>query len=106
MSIVQLDDATFDDVVAGSDVPVLVEFTAAWCPPCKAIEPVLDQLATEHAGRLVVGQVDVDQHPQLQRRHDVYGLPTLVLFVDGVPERRLVGARAKGRLLQELGDYV
>lgn len=106
MSIVQLNDATFDEIVAGSDVPVLVEFTAAWCPPCKAIEPVLDQLATEQAGRLVVGQVDVDLYPQLQHRHHVLGVPTLLLFVDGVPQRRLVGARGKGRLLQELDGYV
>ena len=106
MTIVQLNDATFDEIVAGSDVPVLVEFTADWCPPCKALAPVLDQLATEQAGRLVVGQVDVDRYPGLQRRHDVLGVPTLLLYVGGVEQRRLVGARGKGRLLHELDGYI
>jgi thioredoxin 1 len=102
----ELTDSTFDEFVAGADLPVLVEFSAAWCGPCKMLAPILHQLAAEQAGRLLVGEIDVDKNPETQRRYGVMSMPTMVLFVNGQEERRLVGARGKAHLLQELADHL
>jgi thioredoxin 1 len=101
-----LTDATFDEEVGGSSLPVLVDFTAGWCPPCHALAPVLAEVADEHADRLRVVSVDIDQQPELARRFGIMSFPTLLLFRDGVVVNRLVGARGKARLLQELADDV
>ena len=104
MPVLELTDATFDEVVNAADVPVLVEFSARWCGPCASFAPVLEKVAAEQDGRLVVATLDVDDHPATYRRHDVLALPTVVLFVDGRPRRRLVGARGRQQLLEEIGD--
>ena len=96
----------FDEEVAVSPVPVLVEFGAEWCPPCKLMEPVLADLAGEWSDRLRVLTVDYDAEPALAARFDVMAVPTLLLFRDGVLAGRLVGARGKGRLTQELTDLL
>ena len=104
MTVIELNDATFDEVVGGADVPVLVEFGATWCGPCKMLEPILDELAAEHAGRLIVATIDIDDNLDTARRFEIMSAPTLMFFVDGKLERRLVGARGKRQLLEELGD--
>jgi thioredoxin 1 len=104
--ITELTDNTFNEFVAGTDLPVLVEFTAAWCPPCKMLAPILDQIASEQTGRLLVGQIDVDDNPETQRRYAVMSMPTMVLFVNGEEQRRLVGARGKAHLVQELAEHL
>ena len=91
-----------DEEIAASSVPVLVEFTADWCPPCKAMAPVLEEVAAEYADRLKLVKVDSDAEPGLTARFNVVGIPTLLLFRDGQLAGRLVGARGKGRLTQEL----
>jgi thioredoxin 1 len=100
--VLELTDDTFDEVVAAADLPVLVEFTAAWCPPCRVMQPVLDELAAELDGELVVGMIDVDENREACTRHQVMAMPTMLLFVAGRERYRLVGARGKGRLRQEL----
>jgi thioredoxin 1 len=100
--MIELTDETFDDVVAGSDLPVLVDFTAAWCPPCRAMAPMLEELAVELADEMVVASLDVDRNPATTIRYGVMSMPTLVLFKGGEEQRRMVGARGKGRLLSEL----
>ena len=100
--MIELTDETFDDLVGGSDVPVLVDFTAAWCPPCHALAPVLEEVAAELAGQMVVAKLDVDRNPATTLRYGVMAMPTLVLFEGGQERRRLIGARGKGRLLAEL----
>jgi thioredoxin 1 len=102
----ELTDGTFDEFVSGTDRPVLVEFSARWCGPCKMLTPILHQLASEQAGRLLVGQIDVDENPVTQLRYGVMSMPTMVLFVNGQEQRRLVGARGKAHLLQELSEHL
>jgi thioredoxin 1 len=106
MDVLELTDATFDEVLGAADVPVLVELMAPWCQPCRMMAPVLDELASELDGELVVGRLDVDANRASMARHRVMGTPTMVLFVDGREEHRLVGARGKGRLLNELGPFL
>ena len=99
-------DARFASDVLESEQPVLVDFTAAWCPPCKALAPILDELADEYAGSLRVVKVDVDENPSTARRFDVRSMPTLVLLRDGAEVKRLIGARPKRVLLEDLADVV
>jgi thioredoxin 1 len=95
-------DASFDSDVLSSGLPVLVEFTATWCPPCRMIAPVLDQIAADEEGRLRVIALDVDSNPATAARYQVMGMPTLVLFSDGVETARLVGAKSRAAIMREL----
>jgi thioredoxin 1 len=104
--IVTLSDATFDEHVKASDVPVLVDFWAEWCGPCKMIAPVLEEIAEEQTGKLQIGKLNIDDNLDVTRRYDVMSIPTLILFKDGEPKARLVGAKAKGQLLQEISEYL
>jgi thioredoxin 1 len=101
-----LTDATFDEQVAAAAGPVLVDFWAEWCGPCKSIEPVLEEIAKEQQGKLVIGKLNVDDNLQVVRRFDVMSIPTLILFKDGEPQLRLIGAKGKAQLLQELNRYL
>ncbi|WP_327295166.1 MULTISPECIES: thioredoxin [unclassified Streptomyces] len=99
-------DADFDTEVLAAELPVLVEFTADWCGPCRQLAPVLSAVAGEEAGRLKVVQLDVDSNPDVMVRYGVMSMPTLMVFRDGEPVKSMVGARPKRRLLQELADVL
>jgi len=99
-------EATFDETVGSADEAVLVDFWAEWCGPCKMIAPILDEVATEHQGKVKVVKVNVDDQPGLARRYEVMSIPTLILFKDGEPAKRLVGARGKTQLMADLADYL
>jgi thioredoxin 1 len=94
-----VDDATFDTDVLAAGAPVLVEFGAAWCPPCRMLAPLLEDVAAERSSRLQVVTVDVDANPVIQARYGVMSLPTLLLFAGGKPVRQMIGYVSKGRLL-------
>lgn len=93
----------FESVVLNSEKPVLVDFWATWCGPCKMIAPVVEQISEEYAEKLVVGKVDVDEAPTIAARYNVMSIPTLVLFENGKEAKRLVGFMPKARLVAELG---
>ena len=97
-------DGSFDSDVIKSGTPVLVDFWATWCGPCKMIAPVLEELAGEKAGELTVAKLDVDANPETARSFNVVSIPTLILFKDGEPGKRIVGAKGKAALLREIAD--
>lgn len=99
-------DATFEQQVIGARGAVLVEFTAEWCPPCRALAPVLAEIAREQADRLTILALDVDENTNVTARYGVMGFPTLILFRDGQPVKQLVGARPKSSLMRELGPHL
>ena len=100
-----LSESTFDEVVGSSDKPVLVDFWAEWCGPCKMIGPILEEIASEHDG-ISIAKVNVDENPDIARRFEVMSIPTLIMFQDGQPAKRLVGAKPKGSLLEEIGEFL
>ena len=97
-------DPSFADDVLASGTPVLVDFWTDWCGPCHAVAPVLQQIAAEHGDKLTVAKVDVDENPSVAGQFGVVSIPTMILFQDGKPSRRLVGATNKAILVHELGD--
>ena len=97
-------DSTFRSEVLESSTPVLVDFWATWCGPCKMVAPVLEEIAKERAGELTVAKLDVDANPGTAESFQVVSIPTLILFRDGKPVRRIVGAKGKAALLRELAD--
>ena len=101
-----LTDATFDENVKGSDVPVLVDFWAEWCGPCKMISPVFEEIAEEQEGKVRIAKLNIDDNLDVTRRFDVMSIPTLILFKDGEPPARLIGAKPKAPLLEEISAYL
>ncbi|MGW1720960.1 thioredoxin family protein [Streptomyces sp. NPDC002156] len=102
----EVTDTDFETEVLGADLPVLVEFTADWCPPCRQMAPVLSALAAEESDRLKVVQLNVDMNPLTTNTYRVLSMPTFMVFRAGEPVRSMVGARPKRRLLEELSDVL
>jgi len=106
MSLATTTDATFDQEVLRSPSPVLVKFTADWCPPCFMVAPVLDRIATDEADRLKVVSVDYDLNPEISQRYHVLGLPTMALFSQGEMVARIVGAKPRAAIMRELEPHL
>jgi thioredoxin 1 len=105
-NIAELTDATFDEQITSATEPLLVDFWAEWCGPCKMISPILEEIAAEHAGKIRIAKLNVDDNLGIARRFEVMSIPTLILFKDGSPQLRLVGAKGKGQLVQELQAFL
>ena len=99
-NIVTLTDSTFDEEIKSSDEPVLVDFWAEWCSPCKMIAPALDELATELDGKVAIAKLNIDENPQTPLKYGVRGIPTLILFKDGQVAAQKIGALPKSKLFE------
>ncbi len=102
---VTLSDSNFHEEISNSK-PVLVDFWAEWCGPCRLVAPILDEMAGEYAEKITVGKLNVDENPQTMGSYDIMSIPTLILFKDGVEKKRIIGARPKHMLVSELSEYL
>ncbi len=106
LDMLTLTEQTFDEQIKSSETLVLVDFWAEWCGPCKMIAPVLDQIAADHSDTLRIAKINIDENLELARRFEVMSIPTLILFKNGEPQLRIIGAKGKGQLLEELHPFL
>jgi thioredoxin 1 len=102
----ELTDTTFDEEIGASDVPLIVDFWAEWCGPCRMVAPVLEQIASENAGKVRLAKLNVDDAPGIAQRFGIMSIPTLLVFKDGQAKKRIVGAKGKGQLLEDLAEFL
>jgi thioredoxin 1 len=106
MTVTELTTYTFDEMLESSALPVVVEFWAEWCPPCRTIAPILESIAKDEQALVRIAKVNVDEHPELAARYEIISIPTLLVFRQGAPIRRLVGARGRPQLLREIDESI
>ena len=106
MKPVEITDDNFENEVIKSDKPVLIDFWAVWCGPCKLIAPIVEEISNELSGKLKVGKIDVDSNPQVSMNYGIRSIPTLLIFKDGKPVEQLIGAVPKNSILEKLNPLV
>lgn len=105
-SIINLSAENFESEISSADQPILIDFWAEWCGPCKMIAPILEEIATEQEGVIKIAKVDVDSAPELAQKFEIMSIPTLIVFNGGEPAKRLVGAQGKHQLLEALSEFI
>jgi len=98
-------DATFNELIAG-DKPVLVDFWAEWCGPCRMVSPILEEIAAAHTDQITIAKLNVDENPETAMTYDVMSIPTMIVYSGGQEKKRIVGARPKHAMLQELEEFL
>jgi thioredoxin 1 len=104
--VTNLTDTTFDETVGSSATPILVDFWAEWCNPCKMIAPILDEISEEQAGKLTIAKLNIDDNPGIAMRYNVQSIPTMLVFSNGELVDRIMGAMPKGRLMEKLATHL
>ncbi len=103
MSVLVCDSNNFDEIVLKSEIPVLVDFYADWCGPCKMMSPILDEISQEFEGKIKIAKVNVDDNPDLSSEYKIMSIPNMILFENGVKKENIVGARSKDDIIKFLG---
>ena len=106
VEVAHIDEADFQNTVLESPQPVIVDFTAVWCGPCRMLDPVVTQLAQDWSGKVKVVKLDVDNNPNIAMQYQVMGVPTLILFVNGKPNQRITGFQPKERIVAKLSPHI
>lgn len=105
-NVVTLSDANFAETIAAEGAPVLVDFWAEWCGPCKAIAPLLDEIADEQAGSVTIAKLNVDEAPNTAREFEVMSIPTMIVFKNGEQVAKMIGAKSKDAIVAELANHM
>jgi len=106
MEITHVSASDFTSEVISADLPVLVDFTAVWCGPCKMLEPIIEQLAQEWDGKVKIVKLDVDENAELAMQYQIMGVPTLMLFINGQPLERMTGYQPKQRIVAKISPHL
>ena len=105
-NLLELTNETFDEEVGSSEVPLIVDFWAEWCGPCRMVAPVLEQIAVENEGKIRLAKLNVDDAPAIAQRFSIMSIPTIMVFKDGVMKKKIVGAKGKGQLLEDFAEFL
>lgn len=105
-SVTHLNDSSFDETIGAAAQPILVDFWAEWCGPCKMISPILDEIASEHPDKITIAKLNIDDSPDIARRFGVMSIPTMIVFENGQESARIVGAKGKAQLLKDLSSFI
>lgn len=103
---VDVTDSTFDDEVINADTPVLVDFWASWCGPCRVVGPILEEIASEKDGKLKIAKVNIDENNQMAAQLGISSIPTMILYKNGQPVEKIVGAYPKPRILEKVEPHI
>ena len=102
----EVNTADWQENVLDASTPVLVDFSAEWCPPCRMLDPIVDEIAYEYEGKMRVARIDADMNPDVVMRYGVLGMPTLILFKNGEPVERVVGFKPKSKIMGQLASHI